>query len=364
MKSRVVAAGAAVRRGRRCGARGECVRDRPLERLARQPARRAPRRASATAASSMPLGFATPCPAMSRRGAVRRPEDAGPGRREPARGDDPRPVPAGCRQLGDELGVLPAGVTTTQNRSGAFISCGQRLAQRQPLDADARVLLRLPVDEACSTSRPSPTAVTRARRERARSKAWRTTNGSTLVVERADDRDVAVRQPDTLDAPGQVELGLDALERGLPRERDEDRVGAARHAARVDGRQRMAVAADRLAGEGGVHLVDAGSRAGGLPRRARGSPPPSARGRCRPRSGRRPCSALSLHVAGTSSKTSKQGHGLALVGEPLEPGERRLQLVGGQLDARPRAHARANACRPECLPERQRHRQAELLRDR
>ncbi len=124
-----------------------------------------------------------------------------------------------------------------------------------------------------------------------------------LVDERADDRDVPIGEPDALDAPGQVEIRLHPLERGLARERDENCVG---HPARGTGRHRegMAVAGDGLAREGRVHLVDSeavqppglGERAARFRHQLGTDAVPTQTGNC--------VALLSHHVAGTSSKTS------------------------------------------------------------
>ena len=140
----------------------------------------------------MPLGLATPWPAMSGADPCVGPKIPGPvwDSRPEATIREPSVLAAARSETSS---ACARWVTTTQKPSGSFISRGSAS-----------------LSERCSTSTPgwrsasqatnvlhsgpSPTAATRARRERARSKARRTTNGSTLVVERADDRDVAVHE--------------------------------------------------------------------------------------------------------------------------------------------------------------------------
>jgi hypothetical protein len=58
------------------------------------------------------------------------------------------------------------------------------------------------------------------------------------------------------DAPGEVEIGLDAVDRGIVGSGDEDRVGSAAALARRL-RERVAEAGERLAAEGQVDVVEA-----------------------------------------------------------------------------------------------------------
>ena len=309
------------------------------------------------AASRMPLGFATPWPAICGAEPWVGPKTPRPVEREAAGGDDPGAVPAcGC-EVGDELGVLLLGDDHAEPVRRVH-QLRQHLAQRGPLDLDARMLLRLPRDKGLPRLAVADGGDRRAAGA-GEVECPADDERLELLDERADDGDVAVRKPDTLDAPGEVEVGLDALERRLAGECDQHRVG---HPARgtCRDRQRMAVAGDSLAREGRVHLVDSeavqpsslGDRAARFSHQLGADAVPTQTGNG--------VALFSLHVAGTSSKTSYRVTALRSSASRLNRMKAALELGGGQLDAG--LLARAGECvAAGMLSERESHCQPQLL---
>ena len=176
------------------------------------------------AASSIPLGFATPWPAISGAEPCVGPKTPGPGLRQAAGGDDPRAVPAGGGEVGDELGVRLLGDDDAEalGRVHQPRAAPRSARAARPRRRDAA---RPPSRRRCSTSGRRRRRSTRRAAGAGEVERAADDERLELVVERADDRDVAVGEPDALDAPGQVELRLHALERGLLRQRDEHGVG-------------------------------------------------------------------------------------------------------------------------------------------
>ena len=159
------------------------------------------------------------------RRAVGRPEDARARLRQAAGGDDARAVSLAAAR--SETSSACAGwVTTTQKRVGLVHQPRERLARGYRRSTSTPGCCSASQSTNVLQPAPSPTAVTR--RAAGAGEAEGARGRRTARAGRRAALTIAMSpsgQPDALDAPGQVELGLDALERGLLRQRDEHGVG-------------------------------------------------------------------------------------------------------------------------------------------